>query len=93
MEARLLVLKITKKLLIATLSDGRVVSVPIARFPVLASAKVEKLEKFGISPGGYGVHWLDLDEDLSIKTLAAKPIKPSPKRVQILTKLRVSLNL
>lgn len=35
----------------------------------LATASAEQLAKFEISPAGYGIHWPDLDEDLSIDGL------------------------
>lgn len=50
-----------------TLSDGRLLSVPLAWYPKLASADSKALRHFEVSPGGYGVHWPSLDEDLSIK--------------------------
>lgn len=49
------------------LSDGRIVSVPLTWYPRLAHAKKTQLKNFEISPGGYGVHWPDLDEDLGVK--------------------------
>lgn len=49
------------------LSDGRSVSVPLAWYPRLIEATQEQLRRFEISPGGYGIHWPALDEDLSVK--------------------------
>lgn len=60
-------LKILKDSISARMSDGREMSVPIAWFPRLAGAKKSHLKNFEISPGGYGVHWPDIDEDISIK--------------------------
>ena len=48
------------------LSDGRVLSVPIAWFPTFSEATKDQLENYEISPSGYGIHWPDLDEDLSV---------------------------
>jgi len=56
-----------KDTITAILSDGREISVPIAWFPRLASASRKQLDKFEISPAGYGIHWPLLDEDISIK--------------------------
>jgi hypothetical protein len=50
-----------------TLSDGRLLSVPIAWYPRLAKATKVQLKKFRISPSGYGIHWSEIDEDLSVK--------------------------
>ena len=49
-----------------SLSDGRIVSVPIAWYPRLALAHSKQLKKFKISPSGYGIHWPELGEDLSV---------------------------
>jgi len=49
------------------LSDGRAIIIPLARYPRLADATRKQLENYEISPAGYGVHWPDLDEDLSVK--------------------------
>ena len=51
----------------ATLSDGREVSIPLAWFHRLAGASRSQLVDFEISPGGYGIHWPRIDEDISIK--------------------------
>lgn len=48
------------------LTDGRELSIPLAWYPRLSGANREKLEKFEISPSGYGIHWPELDEDLSV---------------------------
>jgi len=60
-------LRLGKDTITAVLSDGREVSVPIAWFPRLSGATRKQLEKFEISPAGYGIHWPLIDEDISIK--------------------------
>ncbi len=50
-----------------TLSDGRILSVPLAWYPKLATANSKALHNFELSPGGHGIHWPSLDEDLSVK--------------------------
>jgi hypothetical protein len=52
--------------LTVSLSDGRVLMVPLEWYPRLAMAGGKALRNFRISPAGYGVHWPDLDEDLSV---------------------------
>ncbi len=49
------------------LSDGRVLGVPLACFPRLLEAMPEQREAVEISPAG--LHWEDLDEDISIAGL------------------------
>jgi len=61
-------LKIETDMLIATISDGRVVSIPIVWFSRLRNASQDQLNNFEISPSGYGIHWPDMDEDISIKS-------------------------
>jgi len=51
------------------LMDGRVLSVPLAYFPRLLNAAPDKREKYGISGGGTGLHWDELDEDISVEHL------------------------
>jgi hypothetical protein len=49
------------------LSDGRTLGVPLAWFPRLQDASPEQLENCELSP--YGLHWEDLDEDISVAGL------------------------
>jgi hypothetical protein len=53
--------------IIAELSDGRTVSIPIAWFPRLMKATDSQRAKMEVSPGGYGIHWPEIDEDISVK--------------------------
>lgn len=55
--------------LIVGLKDGRRISVPIEWYPRLARASESDLANWRISGGGYGIHWPDLDEDLSTEGL------------------------
>lgn len=52
-------------------TDGRVLSVPLAWFPVLSGATTEQRARCEIGGGGVSLHWPDLDEDLSIAGLMA----------------------
>ena len=51
------------------LADGRQLGVPLAYFPRLLNAKQEQRSKYTISGGGTGLHWDDLDEDISVPAL------------------------
>jgi hypothetical protein len=51
------------------LADGRQLDVPLAYFPRLLRASPTEREKFAISGGGTGIHWDDLDEDISVPAL------------------------
>ena len=58
---------INDKMLTAHISDGRIVSIPVEWFPRLKNATDSQRQNFEISPAGYGIHWPDVDEDISIK--------------------------
>ena len=51
------------------LTDGRQIGVPLAYFPRLLNASPEQREEYVISGGGSGLHWDELDEDISVKSL------------------------
>ena len=51
------------------LSDGRRLGVPLAYFPRLLHATLEERERYTISGGGTGLHWDELDEDISVAGL------------------------
>ena len=53
------------------LTDGRILSVPLAWFPTLSQATSEQLARCEIGGDGIGLHWEELDEDLSIAGLMA----------------------
>jgi len=52
-----------------TLSDGRVVSVPLAWFPRLAGATPRERSDWELIEGGIGIHWEAIDEDISVESL------------------------
>jgi hypothetical protein len=51
------------------LMDGRSITVPIAWYPRLLSATSEQRRHWEMAGGGYGIHWPDIDEDLSTEGL------------------------
>lgn len=55
--------------LTVVLGDGRRLSVPLAWFPRLLRASREELENFELLGEGIGIHWPDLDEDVSVAGL------------------------
>ena len=54
---------------VVRLSDGGRLRVPLAWFPVLHSASPKQRGKVRISPSGNGLHWDELDEDISLEAL------------------------
>ncbi len=55
------------------LSDGREVSVPLEWFPRLRDATDAQRRRWRLIGGGEGIHWADLDEDVSISSLLGLP--------------------
>ena len=61
----------TEEMMHVSLTDGRVLSVPLVWFPVLYQATQAQRAHYEIGGGGRGLHWPDLDEDLSVAGLMA----------------------
>jgi len=51
------------------LADGRRITVPIAWFPRLQHATDEQRRHYRLIGGGIGIHWEDVDEDISVESL------------------------
>ena len=58
-----------KDRLTVDLMDGRSIIVPIAWYPRLLSASSAQRRRWELAGGGYGIHWPDIDEDLSTEGL------------------------
>lgn len=59
--------KIASDALSVELDDGRTVTVPIAWYPRLAHATSQERRNWRLIGGGEGIHWPDLDEDVSVE--------------------------
>jgi hypothetical protein len=59
----------SRDILSVSLSDGRVVSVPLVWFPRLADATVRERSGWELIGGGIGIHWEQIDEDISVASL------------------------
>lgn len=68
-EARVQDVRCTEDRLIVDLTDGRELSVPIRWYPRLLNATPEQRAKWELAGAGYGIHWPEIDEDLSVKGL------------------------
>jgi Protein of unknown function (DUF2442) len=56
------------------LVDGRIITVPIVWYPRLLQATHGQRSNWQISGGGFGIHWPEIDEDLSVEgILLGKP--------------------
>ena len=55
--------------LIVDLMDGRTIAVPLAWYPRLLAATAKQRAEWEVAGGGYGIHWPQIDEDLSVEGL------------------------
>ncbi len=61
----------TTDALVVVLEDGREISVPLAWFPRLQKATQAQRRKWRLIGGGIGIHWEEIDEDISVESLLA----------------------
>jgi hypothetical protein len=66
---RIVDVRVGEHTLSADLADGRTITVPLAWFPRLFRASPEARSNWQIAGGGFGIHWPDVDEDLSAQGL------------------------
>ena len=59
----------TNDMLYVLLQDGREIGVPLLWFPRLRKANKEQLNNWRFIGKGVGIHWEDLDEDISVSAL------------------------
>ncbi len=61
------------------LMDGRTITVPLVWYPRLLNATAKQRANWEPCGGGYGIHWPDIDEDLSTEGLLRGAPAPRPK--------------
>lgn len=66
--------------LVVDLADGRRVSVPLAWFPRLLHAATAQRQNWRLLGDGQGIHWPELDEDLSVVGLLRGAVSPGASR-------------
>lgn len=76
-DERVAAVSFTADALCVSLMDGGTISVPLAWFPRLLNVTESQRLNWKIAGGGYGIHWPDIDEDLSTEGLLRGA--PSPK--------------
>jgi hypothetical protein len=69
---------VSSAMLRVVLEDGRDLSVPIEWFPRLRSASQAARENWRFIGRGEGIHWPDIDEDISVESLLAGRTAASP---------------
>jgi hypothetical protein len=70
-EARARNVTVNDEDLAVDLADGRTIAVPLAWFPRLAHATSAERTNWRLIGSGSGIHWPDLDEDISVESLLA----------------------
>jgi hypothetical protein len=74
---------VTDDTLSADLSDGRTISVPLAWYPRLLHSSTKERNDWRLIGSGSGIHWNQIDEDISIKNLLlGQPSGESQKSLQ-----------
>lgn len=80
-DERVVDVKFTRDTLSVDLRDGRTITVPLAWYPRLFNATAAQRKNWRVAGGGYGIHWPDIDEDLSTEGLLRGAPAPRPRRV------------
>jgi hypothetical protein len=81
-DPRITSVVVTDELISATLADGRVISVPLAWSWRLSAATPAQRQRFELIGNGQGVHWPEIDEDISARDIDGSPrAAPAPARL------------
>ena len=78
-DPRIVRIEVTDAAITVTLADGRTVSVPLAWSWRLSEATEKQRQNFEIIGSGQGVHWPDVDEDISAIGMLSGAPAPRPK--------------
>ena len=62
---RILAVRVDDDTVSADLADGRTITVPLVWYPRLLHATAKQRANWQLAGGGFGIHWPDVDEDLS----------------------------
>jgi hypothetical protein len=70
-QAQAAKVRVTSSALLVDLTDGRTVIVPLQWYPRLAHGTLAQRRRWRLVGGGEGIHWPELDEDISVNDLLA----------------------
>ena len=73
LDATAIDVAVSDALLRLTLADGRELAVPLEWFPRLRDATAEQRRHWRLVGRGQGIHWPDVDEDISVRGLLGLP--------------------
>lgn len=76
--------KVNQNELVLTLEDGRTLTIPLSWYPRLFHGTKKERSNFNLIGNGRGIHWPELDEDISIEGLIAG--RPSSEKKDSLEK-------
>jgi hypothetical protein len=77
-DERVASVEITEDEIIVSILDGRRIAVPLVWFPRLLRATPQQRQNWEVAGGGYGIHWPEIDEDLSTEGLLRGAPSPEP---------------
>lgn len=80
-DERVAGVRLSDEALSVDLMDGRTISVPLVWYPRLLNATASQRNDWRVAGGGYGIHWPDVDEDLSTEGLLRGA--PAPNAVHV----------
>jgi hypothetical protein len=78
-DERVAGVEVSEDALSVNLMDGRTIIVPIVWYPRLLNASESERKNWQVCGGGYGIHWPDIDEDLSTEGLLRGAPAPQQK--------------
>ncbi len=82
-ETQITAVAVTEDSLVVDLADGRTVSVPLAWYPRLWHGEQAERDNWRLIGQGEGIHWPDLDEDISVENiLYGKPSGESQRSLK-----------
>jgi hypothetical protein len=81
-DERVTDVKFGKDTLRVDLRDGRTITVPLTWYPRLLNATLKQRKNWQVAGGGYGIHWPDIDEDLSTEGLLRGAPAPRPQQAK-----------
>jgi hypothetical protein len=80
-DERVKYVSFTEESISVDLMDGRTITVPLVWYPRLLNATPEQRTQWEVCGGGYGIHWEEIDEDLSTEgMLRGAPVPKATKR-------------
>jgi len=81
-DERVADVKFTRDTIRVALRDGRTIIVPLVWYPRLRQATPAQRKNWRIAGGGYGIHWPEIDEDLSTEGLLRGAPTPRPEEAK-----------